>query len=110
MAGTKDHVVCVLCFHNQIIDKNEKGFVDFERWNPKTSDFIQVRDYTGGRTKDGKSHGFQKVDALTLHDAVLAGNSNYNKVIKQMKEQLLKVVQAFVDEDIITKTELNSIK
>lgn len=110
MAGTKDHVVCFFCCHNQILNKKTKGLVDFRKWNPKTSDFIQVRDYSGGRTKDGKSHGFQKVDALTLHDAVLAGNDDYNVVIKQMKEQLLKVLQTFVDEEIITKTELNSIK
>jgi len=110
MAGTREYVICLMCLHNQLLDKPGKGAFTIGNWNAKTGDFIQIRDATGGRTKDGKSHGFPKVDALTLHDAVLAGNSEYNKVIKQMKEQLLKVVQAFYDEDIITKTELNSIK
>lgn len=110
MAGTKDHVVCVLCQHNQIMKKQTKGLVEFRRWNPKDSDFIQVRDYTGGRTKDGASHGFAKVSAMTLHDAVSAGNADYDEVLKRMREQLLVIVQAFVDEGVITKTELSKIK
>lgn len=110
MSGTREYVVCLLCLHNQLLDKPNKGILTIGDWDPKSGDFIQIRDATGGRTKDGKSHGFPKVDALTLHDAVLAGNSDYNKVINQMKEQLLKVVQAFYDESLISRTELNLIK
>lgn len=109
MGKTTEYVVCFNCYRNQILNKKEKGLVNFNRWNPETSDFIQVREGLG-RTKEGKSQGFPKVDTLTLHDAVLSGNSEYKQVIKQEKEQLLKVVQAFYDEGIITKTELNSIK
>ena len=109
MAEAKDYVVCPLCYFNRLMNSEARGLVDFTRWDPKSSDLIQIRQGLG-RTKEGKSQGFPKIDALTLHDAVLAGNSDYNKIIKQVKEQLLKILQAFYDEDIITKTELNSIK
>ncbi len=102
MAGIKEHVICPLCFWNQMMD-TKKGLIDYRKWNPD-SDFIHFRDYTGGRNS-----GFPKVDSITLHDAVTAGNPSYDEVINRMKEQLLIVLGAFHTEGIISSAEVKRV-
>lgn len=109
MAKTTEYVACLLCHYNQVINKKSKGMVDFRNWDPKKSDFIQIRDATGGRTSDGKSHGFPKVGALTLHDAVVANNPDYDEVLKRMREQLLAVLKEFHDEGLVTSADIKAI-
>ena len=104
MAGTKDHVVCPLCCHNQILDKAQKGIVDFKRWDPSSSDFIQIRQYSGGRNA-----GFPKVGALGFHDAVVAGSSDYDQVIDDIKTQTLKLLGMLYNEGVLTSREVRQV-
>jgi hypothetical protein len=103
MAGTKDHVVCCLCGMNQIMLQQRKGMLEYKKWT-EDDEFIQIRDYTGGR-----GSGFPKVGQMTLHDAVTAGNSDYDEIINRMKEQLLVVLGAFYKEGIITSAEVRRV-
>jgi len=103
MAGVKEHVVCPLCFMNQMMIQSRKGLIEYRKWKP-SDEFIHFRDYTGGR-----GSGFPKVDEITLHEAVNAGNPDYTEVINRMKEQLLVVLEAFYKEGIITSAEVRKI-
>jgi hypothetical protein len=103
MAKTQEYSLCPLCHLSTTIDRR------LELLSKDQSDeFIQVRDTTGGRTKDGKSHGFPKVGSMTLHEAVSSGN--YTEVLDLTKKQLLRVLKAFRDEGVISKEDLNQIK
>jgi len=100
---TKPYVNCPLCSLNQVMDKKSKGLVDYRKWDIK-SEFIQIRDVAGGR-----GSGFPKVDSLTLHDAVLSGNPDYDQVLQRLKEQLLTVLDAFYKEGIITSADVKKV-
>ena len=102
MAGIAEHVICPLCFWNARME-GKKGLVEYRKWKPD-SDFIQFRDYSGGRQS-----GFPKVDVINLHDAVTAGNPSYDEVINRMKEQVLIILEAFHKEGIISSAEVKRI-
>ena len=102
MAGIAEHIVCPLCFWNTRME-GKKGLVEYRKWKPD-SDFIQFRDYAGGRQS-----GFPKVDVITLHDTATAGNPTYDEALNRMKEQLLIVLGAFYNEGLITSAEIKRV-
>jgi len=100
---TKPYVNCPLCGLNQVLIKSQKGLVDFRKWK-HDSEFIQIRDTAGGRAR-----GFPKVDSMTLHDATIAGDPDYDEALKRMKEQLFTVLEAFYKEGLVTSAEVRKI-
>ena len=95
--------MCPLCLMNQMMDKKNKGLMEYRKW-AIDSEFIQLRDVTGGR-----GSGFPKVDSMSLHDASLAGNADYDEIIKRMKEQLLTILDAFYKEGLVSSSEVRKV-
>jgi hypothetical protein len=83
--------------------QKRKGLVEYRKWKPE-GEFIHFRDYTGGR-----GSGFPKTGAITLHEALMQKNPDYDEIIVRMKEQLLVVLKAFYDEGILTANDIKAI-
>ena len=90
---TTANIKCPLCGMNRVL--HQKDFTArFGLLNPKSVDLIQIRDSTGGRTPDGKSHGFPIIDKLTIKEAI--SNPEYAELISQIYTFSKKYIK-FID-------------
>lgn len=95
-----DYVVCPCCGRTKLVRLSADGRLEWIDYDPRTMEFIQVRE-GGGKTLGGRKGrgqgrgiGFPKVASHTLEDAVLAGGDNL-AVAKQIAARLNGVVKEF---------------
>lgn len=74
-----NYVVCPCCGKNKLVAFDAQGNLVYVDYDPKSMEFIQVRE-GGGKTGSGEKGrgqgrgvGFPKVDSMTLEEAVQAG-------------------------------------
>ena len=89
-------VVCPLCALNRKLIKSGleskkpisevKGAVRFDKVDPETAPFIDIRDVSGGR-----GSGFPRIDYMTL--AHVKDDPEYKDLIAQIRAQCHKILE-----------------
>ena len=94
-----DYVVCPCCGKNKMVSFSDGGLV-WADYDPKTMEFIQVRE-GGGKTGIGKKGrgqgrgvGFPKVASMTLAEAVASGGKHL-EVAQDIANRVLQVYKEF---------------
>lgn len=94
------YTVCPCCGKNKLVAFDAQGNLLWADYDPKTMEFIQVRE-GGGKTGtgmkgrgQGKGIGFPKIASMTLEDAIRAGGTA-QKVAQDVAQRLIEVSREF---------------
>lgn len=95
-----DYVVCPACGKTRLVAFTESGYLVWVDYDPKTMEFIQVREGGGKTTGGGKGRGqgrglgFPKIGSMTLEEAVNAGGKEL-AVARSLAQRVAMVYAEF---------------